>query len=159
MSSDPKLNQITKDDAFRAKVDLVLEDLKGKKYDGFIAEAQRTVAQQREKVKKGYSKTMNSFHVKTGSDGGCKAADIVQRGKGWSASKRFWLILGSSAWAHNIGWGGLFGLNSKQVKAMQKAIHTLRQAGWPIEHEAYQVQMGWDVAHVEIKSNWPPFYS
>lgn len=156
--TDPKLSELTTDNAFRGKVELVLRDLDGKKYDGYIAEAKRTIEQQREKVRKGYSKTMNSYHLKRGKDGGGLAADIVQKGKGWNASKRFWLILGSSAWAHQLGWGGLFGLNAKQKKALQQAIHTLRQAGWPIEHQAYQVRMGWDPAHLENKSNWPAFH-
>ncbi len=151
---DPKLNQLTP--VFRDKVETILKQLADKHMEPYIAEAKRTVAQQREKVNKGYSKTMRSNHL-PGSDGLSRAADIVQLHKGWAASKRFWLMLGSSSWANQTGWGGLFGLNGKQKKSVQVAIHTLRQAGWPATHEAYQVQMGWDPAHVEMPVNWPKF--
>lgn len=152
---DPKLSELTTDGNVRAKVAAVLADLQGHGEDPKIFEAKRTVEQQREKVRLGYSKTMNSYHLKRGKDGGAKAADVADRKKAWNASKRFWLLTGSSALAHGLGWGGLFGLGASQKAAVVRAIETLREAGWPKTHEAYQTQLGWDEAHLQADYNWP----
>ncbi len=89
-----KLDQLTKDGNFRAKVASVIETLQVKGYkDTYIVEAMRTVAQQREKVKKGVSKTMNSYHLKRGSDNKGLAADIVPKSTMWSKTgKRYWFM-------------------------------------------------------------------
>ena len=153
--SDPKLLELTNDGNFRGKVAAVLGDMVASGHDPKIFEAMRTVAQQREKVRLGYSKTMNSYHLKRGSDGLGKAADVADRKKGWNAPTRFWLMLASSAMAHGVGCGILFGLNDRQKLALAEAIKTLRAAGWPAKHEAYQVQTGWDTAHLQADDNWP----
>lgn len=153
--NDPKLADLTTDGNFRAKVQSILNDLDGKDEKPKIFETKRTLEQQKEKVKKGYSSTMSSFHLKRGADGGAKAADVADAKKGWGASKRFWLIIGSSALAHEVGWGGLFGLKKTQKQAVVNAIKELRDAGWPASHDAYQVPIGWDPAHVQTAVNWP----
>jgi len=153
--NDAKLIELTTDGNFRAKVAACLTDLQAHGEDPKVFEAKRTVEQQREKVRLGYSKTMNSYHLKRGKDGGAKAADVADRTKGWNASKRFWLMLGSSALAHGVGWGGLFGLNRVQKQRLRTAILVLRSAGWPAGHSAYEVQVGWDGAHLQADVNWP----
>lgn len=150
-----KLAEITTDGNFRAKVEACLNGLKDHGENPKIFEALRTRAQQREKVRLGYSKTMNSYHLKRGSDDLALAADIADMAKAWNASRRFWMILGANAMAHSVGWGGLFGLNAKQKGAVVRSFVTLRSAGWPREHEAYRVHIGWDPAHVQIERNWP----
>ncbi len=151
---DPKLLELTADDNFRQKVNACLTDLTARDEDPRIFEAMRTVEQQREKVRKGYSKTMKSYHLKRGRDGKGLAADIADKVKGWNASKRFWFLLAATCEARRIGWGGLFGLKSKQKQAVMRAIQILRAAGWPHDHEAYQTPIGWDPAHVQKDNNW-----
>ena len=151
---DPKLAELTADGNFREKVRALLCDLERLGEYAKIFEAKRTVDQQREKVRLGYSKTMRSNHLKRGADGGGKAADIADRSKGWNASRRFWFIIGASCHARGLGWGGLFGMKSKQKLAFHAAVRTLREAGWPESHSAYQAHIGWDPAHVEFGSNW-----
>lgn len=159
MSEIPRLGELTP--GFRLKVGQVVNDLRGKGYDPIIASALRTKAQQKEKVAKGYSMTTKSMHL-GGSDGLSRAADIVPRGAGWNANKRYWLMLASSAMAHGCGWGGLFGLNKglkrftkADTKAIKRATEDLRRDGWPRnEHPAYKVVIGWDPAHVQASSNW-----
>lgn len=156
--TDPKLIELTEEGNFRNCVERCIKAIEAKGVDAKIFEALRTVAEQREKVKKGYSKTMKSEHLpdKTGK---ARAADVADAKKGWSADKRFWLLLGSAAWAYGVGWGGLFGLSPRRVKAVQEAIKTLREAGWPKQHEAYQVPLGWDVAHLQSSNNWPAVHT
>lgn len=155
MPNDAKIIELTNDDGFRAKVAATMDTLRAKGYpDVYIVEAMRTKEQQREKVQKGYSKTMNSYHLKRGSDGKGKAADIVPKSKGWNLSKRYAFMYGWLCYRHGLGWGGLFGLSGKQ-KA--KALETMRQlsdAGWPQDSPLYQVALGWDQAHCQKDSNW-----
>lgn len=153
--TDPKLSELTTDGNFRAKVAACLADLEGHGEHPKIFEAKRTEAQQREKVRLGFSKTMNSFHLKRGSDSGARAADVADKNTGWNASKRFWLKLASAALAHGLGSGILFGLNGKQQRALMQAIERLRVANWPQSHPDYQVRTGWDPAHLEDRNRWP----
>lgn len=148
------LNQLTNDGNFRSKVQLSLQNMVEKAEAPRIFEAMRTVEQQREKVRLGYSKTMKSYHLKRGKDGKGLAADIADKDRGWNASKRFWFILAANCEARGMGWGGLFGLNRKQKQAVKNAIAVLRAALWPQNHEAYQTPIGWDPAHVQKDSNW-----
>lgn len=151
---DPKLKELTLDGNFQAKVQATLENLIQRGESPKIYEAMRTVEQQREKVRKGYSKTMKSYHLKRGKDNLGLAADIADSKKGWNASKRFWFLLAANCESRMIGWGGLFGLNGKQKKAVLSTIAMLRSLGWPEEHDVYQTAIGWDPAHVQKESNW-----
>lgn len=90
---------------FRAKVIAILKELAGKGWKPVVAEGLRTKAQQRIKVQKGYSKTMNSRHL-TGH-----AADIIDRRYGWGGPAAnlnfaFWNDLGAAARARGLTWGG-----------------------------------------------------
>lgn len=154
MPNDPKLNDLTRDGRFREKISAVLNALAANGFDPKIFETKRTLAQQIEKVRKGYSKTLNSYHLRRGSDGGGKAADVASRAMGWNVRKRWWLILGAACQSYGLGWGGLFGLKAREKRALVAAIDELRAAHWPLEHPAYAVRMGWDPAHIQTGSNW-----
>lgn len=70
-----------------------------------IAEAVRTKEQQAEKVKLGYSKTMNSKHIVG------KAVDIIDRRYGWDGpasdlNYQFWVDLGKEVKKEGLTWGG-----------------------------------------------------
>lgn len=102
-ADQPKLKGLTS--PFKGLVVEILKELAGKGWKPFVAEGVRTKAQQRVKVQKGYSKTMNSRHI-TGH-----AVDIVDRRYGWGgkASKldfQFWTDLGAAANARGLEWGG-----------------------------------------------------
>lgn len=91
--------------AFRAKVERVLRRLQAEGWQPFVAEGLRTRAQQREKVRRGYSRTMNSRHLSG------RAADIVDRRWGWGGPAKdddhpFWRALGRAAAAEGLTWGG-----------------------------------------------------
>jgi hypothetical protein len=90
---------------FRAKVERVLARLQARGWRPYVAEGRRTRAQQREKVRRGYSRTMNSRHLSG------RAADIVDRRYGWGGpaarqTYRFWRDLGAAARAEGLTWGG-----------------------------------------------------
>jgi hypothetical protein len=153
--TDPKLSQLTRDGNFSLKVAAILDEVAHHGYpDVYIAEAKRTLAQQLEKIRLGYSKTRLSYHLKRGSDGGGKAADVVPRKTLWNAEKRYWLMLGYCAYNHGVGWGGLFGVSTLQKARILSAMKQLSAKGWPHDDELYRVQIGWDGAHLQSGSNW-----
>ncbi len=153
--ADPKIDQITQDDGFRAKITAILETLSKKGYpDVAIIEAMRTKEQQAEKVRKGYSKTMKSYHLKRGSDKKGLAADICPRSVGWNAPKRYWMMLGWLCYRHAVGWGGLFGLKLREQKNLLEAMKRLSDKGWPQHDSDYETRMGWDGAHAQKDNNW-----
>lgn len=149
-----KLNELTTQGNFKNKVAGILSALEGYKEKPRIFEALRPMSQQLEKVRNGYSQSMISLHL-AGPDGKARAADIADSKRGWNASKRFWLILGAAAQSYGVGWGGLFGLTKQQKETVQRVIIELRKQGFPLSSELYQVQIGWDPAHVQLKNNWP----
>lgn len=154
--TDPKLATITTDGSFRSKIEATLDHMRGHGEDPKIFETLRTVEQQRKKVRDGVSKTMRSYHLKKGSDGHAKAADIASKSKGWNCSQRFWLLLGANAQYRGLGWGGLFDFNAAQRARVLAAFETLRAAGWPKSHPLYKERglVSWDPAHVQFDSNW-----
>jgi hypothetical protein len=103
----------------------------------------RSPQEQLEKFKQGFSKVRWGFHCATTKDGkpDSLAADIVDANKMWNASREFWLRLGASAIAHNLGWGGFFGLPKKMKEALRAEL----------KHKKFHspAKLGWDVAHVE----------
>lgn len=91
--------------AFRKKVENVLRKMRALGWQPVAWEGYRTRAQQAEKVRKGYSKTMNSNH-RWGI-----AVDIVDARYRWSGKAsnknfKFWIDLGKTADAEGLGWGG-----------------------------------------------------
>jgi hypothetical protein len=107
---------------FRYKLELILRDMAHLGWQPHVYSAVRTTAEQAEKVRLGYSKTMLSDHV-TGvvhilpegresfTEFYANAADIADRRYGWSGlasnkNFKFWKDLGSIAQKHGCGWGG-----------------------------------------------------
>lgn len=107
---------------FRYKLELILRDMTVSGWQPHVYSGVRTTAEQAEKVRLGYSKTMLSDHVSnvvhmlpegrgTFTEFYANAADIADRRYGWSglaANKnfQFWNDLGRIAQKHGCGWGG-----------------------------------------------------
>jgi hypothetical protein len=107
---------------FKVVLKQVLADLRALGWQPKIVHIKRTKAEQAEKVKKGYSKTMKSWHVDS-TEGVMpvgrgayevvqgNAADVVDSRYGWggqasSLDFQFWKDLGGSAKMHGCSWGG-----------------------------------------------------
>ena len=118
-----------------------MRDLEGHGWEPVIAEGLRSREQQRVKVKAGYSKTMRSKHL-AGPDGLARAADIVLKHLGWKAPEKFWRMLGSSAMAHGLAWGGLFGLPKSLRETLIREIKSKDFDG--------PAKRGWDPSHLEL---------
>lgn len=152
--NDPKLRELTTAGNFRGKVEALLWAIDARGFAARIGSGLRTPAEQKRIVAKGNSKTLNSLHLgHHAPDGLASAADIISKRTGWNLTKREQLLIGAAAEAYGLGWGGLFNVRSKA--AVLSAIRTLRKAGWPATHEAYNVAIGWDPYHVQRRNNWP----
>lgn len=138
-----KLQLVTPRHGCKDKMAAVFRDMEGAGYNPRIAETLRTVEQQREKVRLGYSKTMKSDHL-PGEDGLSRAMDMCDKDKGWGASRAFWLTLGRCALLHGLEWGGLWGLSLIQ-RAKLKRFLTDRSKPWNPHN--WQGPLGWDTAH------------
>ena len=119
MSNDPKLAELLP--FFRDRVDRILTELEALEWQPKIVYVKRTRQEQAEKVKQGYSKTMNSWHVE-GTHAVLRyagqtervygnAVDIVDKRYGWGGKAAatnfaFWKDLGRIAKAHGCSWGG-----------------------------------------------------
>lgn len=93
------------DPVFAKKVRLILAELEEMGWQPRIAEACRTLDQQKEKVRLGYSKTLRSKHL-TG-----RAVDVIDRRFGWhgpasSLKFKFWTDYGTLCRKHGLVWGG-----------------------------------------------------
>lgn len=170
--NDEKLAKLEPGFAIRLKRVIAAVNPKG--YRARIIEGLRSHAEQREKVRKGYSRTMDSFHLDADNKAPFlgRAADVGDAvlGQGWTARHvRFALILGSAAHWQKIGWGGLFDLSRAQRRALLKRMQELSAAGWPKPNPTtgypynefgltrhYKYKMGWDPNHLQSPSNWPP---
>lgn len=107
---------------FRMTLDKILRELAQRGWQPVVAEATRNESRQAEKVKKGFSKTMHSWHVpstaailwetkNTYSIVRGNAADVVDRRYGWggpaaSLDYGFWKDLGAVAKDNGCIWGG-----------------------------------------------------
>lgn len=125
---------------FRKKVEAVLADMRGHGWHAYVAEGKRTWEQQKEKVRKGYSKTMHSKHL----DG--DGADVVDDRYLWSdeCPKLYWLHQASSAISHGLRSGAFFGLNPHEETELRLAL----KAG--DFDKAAKLKLGWDPAHMEM---------
>ena len=125
----------------RAKVAAVLSDLRGHGWRPRIQQALRTQAEQMENVRKGVSRTKNSYHLYG------LAADILDDDNPLGADRikerRFCLMLASSAWAHGLGTGTLWGLS---VADAAKVVAAISGKDWDAT-----CGLGWDAGHVEVK--------
>lgn len=111
------------------KVTSILEILEKEGYYPIITDGVRTIAQQRAKVAKGYSSTMNSNHL------GGNAVDIVDKRYMWTNKKEtleFWRALGRAIKKvdtdNKLGWGGRWFKRGRVAN-----------------------DIGWDPAHVELR--------
>ena len=107
---------------FRSKVKSVLEELKENGWQPVVWQGKRTSEEQAEKVRKGFSRTLYSWHVQTTSNMMSTgldrvdivygaAADIVDQRWRWEGPCRdhnhpFWKDLGRIARKHGLEWGG-----------------------------------------------------
>lgn len=95
------------DERIRAKVAAILSDLRGHGLDPVIAQSWRSTAAQARLKREGRSTVSWSFHNhKLGGRPAALAADIVDRRLGWNVGQTFWTLLGRSARAHGLTWGG-----------------------------------------------------
>ncbi len=124
------------DDRFKPIVLEIMKRLEAKGWKPIVAEGRRTIVQQREKVAKGYSKTLNSYHLSG------MAADIVDQRYLWNIalSHNYWKDQGaiiSELRKSNPGlrWGGDWG------RGYQRYLDYL------LGRTKYFV----DVAHVELR--------
>ena len=143
-----KLDELTTE--FRSKAAAVIADVTAKGHHLEIEPiygGRRTQEQQRKIVGAGHSKTLHSYHLSG------EAADLYERtdGKLHWPSKRAQFLIGSSAWVHDIGWGGMFDADKERLK---EAIRELRKLAWTEEHHLYATPVGWDACHIQIKANF-----
>lgn len=132
------------DKSVRAKIAAVIKDMEGHGLKPLIAkEVWRNPKEQLALYKAGRSKVSWGFHCACTPDGkpASLAADIIDADLAWNASRKFWLMLGSSAMAHGLGWGGMWGLPKSLKTGLLKVIEC---KDWDCA-----VKFGWDVAHIE----------
>lgn len=91
--------------SFREKVVRILRRLQAKGWQPRVGSGRRTLEEQKEKVRKGYSKTLKSWHLKG------LAADIIDSRWGWGGEAAnldhdFWTDLGEAAKREGLTWGG-----------------------------------------------------
>lgn len=125
------------DPKFKPIVAEIMQRLSEKGYQPIVCEGKRTIEQQREKVRRGVSQTMNSYHL-TGM-----AADIVDQRYMWNIplSHPYWrtqgeIILDLARTNKGLYWGGVW-----KVGLMQRFLDFLKGKN------RYFV----DVAHCELR--------
>jgi hypothetical protein len=130
--------------AIRPKIAAVLSDLEGHGYRPLIdVGVWRSPAEQRAKVRAGYSKTLYSFHTCTapGGKAASLAADITDHRWFWNSPRPFWLVLAAAADGHDLTTGIYWGLSQAQRQRIHDAI---ARRDWNAK-----VALGWDTAHTE----------
>ena len=124
--------------SLKPRVDRILKALTAKGWQPIVASGGRTVAEQKIKVAKGYSKTMQSRHI------GGFAADIVDKRYGWNIAINhpFWLDLGTEALKDpKLRWGGIWS-NTARLPIFIRAVK---------EKKLRLITWFCDVAHVELR--------
>ena len=104
----------------QAALPYIMETLKSKGWQPTISSGLRTPAEQAEKVRQGYSQTMNSKHLIG------KAVDITDKRYGWDGAAsdtnyQFWKDLGAAAKSQGLQWGGDW-KNFKDVAHIQTSL-------------------------------------
>lgn len=127
----------------RAKVGAILRDLQGHGYRPRIQEAWRSPADQILACLEGRSKVRWGFHNATGKANlpDALAADIVLDDCPYEEPREFLLKLYSSAKAHGLETGILFGLSAVNRVRLNKAVAA---SNW-----TYSGPIGWDPWHVQ----------
>jgi hypothetical protein len=131
------------DSRFKPIVLKIMEELEVRGHQPIVAEGRRTLAQQQEKVRLRYSKTLQSYHLSG------LAADIIDRRLAWNIPlhHKFWYDLGHIIKDMKLSqgylrWGGVWDHGDTR---------------WPIIEQAQKNQsdknLDWfmDVAHVEMR--------
>lgn len=150
----PIINEAFKslEDKFKPIVLEILTKLEAKGYNCKVIEGRRTVAQQREKVNKGYSKTMNSYHL-TGN--ACDICDVTEM---WDKGlvRPFWWDMYQIVKDIKVDSGrlrsGIVWDVSSRADIYKKALDDL-QAGKITQKQA-DAKITWfsDCAHTEMRS-------
>ena len=127
----------------RAKSGAIIRDLQGHGYRPRIQEAWRSPADQLTAYNAGRSKVRWGFHNATRPDGkpDALAADIVLDGAPYTEPREFLLKLYSSARAHGLETGILFGVSAVDRVRLAKAVAA---GNW-----SYSGPIGWDPWHVQ----------
>lgn len=99
---------------------IIMDELRQKGWQPSIASGMRTPEEQAEKVRQGYSQTMNSKHLIG------KAVDIIDKRYGWDGpasdtNYQFWQDLGEAAKRQGLQWGGDW-KNFKDVAHIQTSF-------------------------------------
>lgn len=144
------LLNLTDEGNFRRKVAAIIRDAKGHGYDLTVFSSLRTIEEQRQLVKKGYSKTLRSNHL-PGKDGLSRAADIADRKLAWQCPKATWVMIGRLALTKGLGWGGLWGLPKATRKKLEAFLTAELPEGVEFDPGKWTGPLGWDTAHVEVK--------
>ena len=142
-----RLLEITERGNFRNKVREIIDTANARGYSLTVHNALRTVAQQRELVAHGFSKTMRSMHL-PGGDGLARAADVVDSRFLWGAPRYVWVMIGRLALTQGCDWGGLWGLPLVMRKQFERY---LLDRSRPFDPKEWRGKIGWDPAHVQMK--------
>lgn len=125
------------DPKFKPIVLEILKRLEAKGWQPIVAEGRRTIAQQRHKVARGVSQTMNSYHLSG------MAADIVDKRYMWNIplSHKYWMdqgeiVLDLARTNKGLYWGGVW-----KVGVMQRFLDYLKG----------KTKYFADVAHCELR--------
>lgn len=127
---------------FQPIVQEILVRLESLEYQPTVAEGRRTEAQQREKVRLGYSQTMQSYHLSG------LAADIIDKRWGWNIGNvhRFWWDLYLIASSLSVRKGkircGLIWDHPERADIYNRALNKDKSA-----------KVNWfvDAAHIELR--------
>lgn len=129
----------------------ILIELESEEFKPAVIEGLRTKAQQAEKVRLGYSKTMNSIHLSG------LAADICDTREMWDKGlvRPFWWALYKIAKAQNLTTGRLrYGLTwdkSERAIIYKKVLDDLMTGKLTQKQADEKITWFCDVAHIELK--------
>jgi len=121
---------------FKPIVEDILSQLEAQDFQPFVCEGRRTKAQQAEKVRLGYSKTMNSYHLSG------LAADIVDKRYMWNVpvTHPFFIALGNIVKGIEVEGGHLRWGGDWNVPGRFEILKKKGKINWFV-----------DVAHVELR--------
>ena len=147
-TDDQKIAKLKPD--FQPIVKEILKRLRRLGWQPKVAEGLRTLAQQQDKVKRGYSQTLNSYHL-TGY-----AVDIIDARYAWNIPQnhRFWYDLGITTLdlaktEPALGWGGLWSRGKVDTTKESSRLAAYTRA--VTEGKLGLITWFADVAHVEMR--------
>ncbi len=130
--------------AYRVRLQAVLTELESLGYRPRIQQAWRSIADQLDAYRRGYSQVQYGFHNVTGANGTKEAlaADVLDDDQPLTAKTHFMLHLLAAAEKNGLTTGIRWGLSDDKVKAINDAIAS---GNWNVP-----IHVGWDPLHVEI---------